>query len=177
MVIILNGTSSSGKSSILEKICDFSDDLYSPFSSDKIVCGSLSHKIDFENSEDFKIIDASYSAFRKSLGVFASHIPYIILDDVIWKSESLHEIIESFKTVDCFFVHVTAPINIIEKREQARTDRKPGTARSQYDFISHLSYDFVVDSSQQTPSEAAQSILQNLKPGNAIKNLAQTMAL
>lgn len=177
MVIILNGTSSSGKSSILEKICDFSDDLYSLFSSDKIVCGSLSHKINFESLEDSRIIDASYSAFRKSLRVFASHLPYIILDDVIWKKESLFEIVDSFKEFDCFFVHVTAPKEVIEMREKNRADRKPGTARNQYDFISHLPYDFVVDTGKQAPSEAAQSILQNLRPGDAIKNLAKTFLI
>lgn len=168
MVIVLNGTSSSGKSSILEKFCDLSADLYCPFASDRMVCGSLSHKIDFENADHFRLVEAAYSSFNQSLAFYAANLPFMIVDHVLWREQSLQEVVQALRSVETFFVHVNAPLAIIEAREFRREDRKAGTARAQYDFIAKQEYDFTVDTNQMSPESAAHAIAANLMVGTAL---------
>jgi chloramphenicol 3-O phosphotransferase len=55
---------------------------------------------------------------------------------------------------------------VLETRERQRADRTLGQARAQLPFVhAHGAYDFEVDTSQQTPAQAAASILEFLQRG------------
>lgn len=169
MVILLNGTSSSGKSSIVDSLNKKLDNLYFVFGVDKFLEPSMPHRLNMDLQEHIRIIDKSISGFNRTLGILANHIDYMIVDHVIHKPNWLEEVAQSLQEKEVFFVGVTAPLTVIEAREAAREDRQPGTARAQYDQIIRCEYDLIVDTSILSPSLAAHEIIKNLKPGQALQ--------
>ncbi len=130
MIIIINGTSSSGKTSLASKLLEKLNEPYFFFSIDNFLTPSMPQKINFEIPEDLKLIDESISGFNKALGAYALHIKYMIVDHVLQNPKWYDEIFKSLPRENVLFVGVTAPLNIIEERENKREDRKPGTARA-----------------------------------------------
>jgi len=68
MIILLNGTSSSGKSSIAQKLLEKLKEPYFIFGVDRFLEPSMPAKINMDKPEDMKIIDRSLSGFNKALG-------------------------------------------------------------------------------------------------------------
>ena len=63
--------------------------------------------------------------------------------------------------LDAHWVRVQIDLDLLEAREQARSDRMPGHARSQYhDAYRHPSYDAEVDTGVLDPDAAAAAVLQ-----------------
>lgn len=162
MIIILNGTSSSGKTSIANKLLEKLNAPYFFFSVDNFLSPSMPQRINFEIPEDLKLIDESISGFNKALGAYASHIEYMIVDHVLQNPKWYDEIFNSLNRKDVLFIGVTAPLSIIEERENKREDRKSGTARAQYEQMSKFTYDLIVDTSKMSPDECANLIINQL---------------
>ena len=169
MVIIINGTSSSGKSSIVASLSKKLDGLYFVFGVDKFLEPSMPCQINMGIPEHLKIIDRAISGFNQALGIYAQYIDFMIVDYVSNNPESLHVIAEGLAAKEVFFVGVTAPLSVIEARELERPDRQPGTARAQYELNQSYSYDLVIDTSVLSPDFAADEIIKHLKPGQALK--------
>jgi chloramphenicol 3-O phosphotransferase len=172
MIIFLNGTSSSGKTSIANKLIEKLKEPYFFFSVDSFLEPSMPKKINFDTPDDLKIIDRSISGFNKALGCYAQTINYMIVDHVLQYPNWIKEISEALESSEVCFVGVTAPLDIIESREKQRSDRQPGTARAQYKQISNYHYDILIDTSIVSPDQAADKIIENLKPGNALHKSA-----
>jgi chloramphenicol 3-O phosphotransferase len=83
MIIILNGTSSSGKSSIAQKLLEKLKEPYFIFGVDRFLGPSMLIKINMDIPEDLEIIDRSLSGFNKALGCYAQAIDFIIIDHVL----------------------------------------------------------------------------------------------
>lgn len=169
MIIILNGTSSSGKSSIISSLEKKLDGMYFVFGVDKFLEASMPINLNMEIPEHLQMIDSAISAFNLSLGNYSSYIDNFIVDHVLQNPNWVNEIGQGLKDKNVFFVGVTAPLNVIEMREKNRSDRKNGTARGQYEQMRQYQYDFVVDTSVLSPDQAAIEILKELKPGNALE--------
>jgi chloramphenicol 3-O phosphotransferase len=168
MVIFLNGTSSSGKTSIARALLDQLTDPYFYFSVDQFLEPSMPLRTNMDKPDDLSIVDRSISGFNQALRNYESTVDFMIVDHVLHKMEWLAEVAKALQTADVFFVNVTAPLDIIEKRESERSYRQPGTARTQYQVISSYKHDFTVDTSKLTPQEAATEIIRILAPGSAL---------
>jgi chloramphenicol 3-O phosphotransferase len=169
MIIILNGTSSSGKSSIINSLESKLNDLYFIFGVDKFLEPSMPKNLNMEIPEHLKVIDNAISGFNFSLENYSTYINNIIVDHVLQNPKWIHEVAHALKDKDVFFVGVTAPINIIEEREKQRGDRKIGTAKNQFEQMKKYEYDLIIDTSILTPDQAADEIIKNLKVGNVLK--------
>jgi len=160
MIIILNGTSSAGKSSIAEKLIDLSKDKrYFFFSVDNFLIHSIPLDINMEIKEDLELLDKAITGFNLSLGPLSAHIPNMIIDHVLQQENWHTEMFSGIKNIPHVFVHITAPLEVIENREKNRSDRKQGTAKAQYDQMFKYNYDLVIDTSINTPEQGAQVIL------------------
>lgn len=162
MIIILNGTSSSGKTSLAKELLKKLADRYFFFSVDNFLENSMPQDINMEIEDDLILLDKAISGFNQSFKAIANNIPYIIIDHVLQKESWYLELTSALKDQSTLFVHVTAPLEVIEKREATRNDRAPGTAKAQYEQISNYNYDFVVDTSLNTPEEGARLIINKL---------------
>ena len=141
MIIILNGTSSSGKTTLAKALLNKLDDRYFFFSVDNFLIHSMPENINMEVKEDLILLDRAISGFNQSFSAIAENIPFIIIDHVLQKKSWFIELFEAIKNKPTLFVHVTAPLDVIEKREASREDRAPGTAKNQYEQISKYKYD------------------------------------
>lgn len=169
MVIFLNGTSSSGKTSIVNSLSKKMSDLYFTFGVDKFLEPSMPVQLNMDIPEDLMLIDKSISAFNKSLGLYAKEIDHMIVDHVLQNPNWIYEVAEALADFDVLFVGVTAPLSIIEERERTRMDRQSGTARAQYEQMQKYKYDLIIDTSILSPDMAAEEVIKSLGSGKALK--------
>ena len=173
MVILLNGTSSSGKSSIVASLSNKLNDLYFVFSVDKFLEPAMPLRLNMDIPEHLKVIDRSISGFNQALAAYLKHTDYMIVDHVLQNPNWIQEVAKALINTDVFFVGVTAPLSIIEAREKERSDRQPGTARAQYEQMQKYEYDLVLDTSLMSSDSAAEEIIKNLRPGHSLKKYAR----
>jgi len=101
--------------------------------------------------------------------MFEGSIDYFVVDHVLQKELWLKEVAAALIGFETFFVGIKTPLNVLEMREQARPDRKPGTAREQIDKMARYRYDLEVDTSVLSPSECADAIIKDLRTGTALQ--------
>jgi chloramphenicol 3-O phosphotransferase len=88
----------------------------------------------------------------------------VILDDVIYDPRVLETAVETLPAEGVFFVGIRCPLEIAERREQARGDRARGGARAFYHLVhAHGIYDLEVDSAQYSPFECAMQVKEGLR--------------
>ena len=99
----------------------------------------------------------------------------LILDDVIFDPTALREAVNVLSAFNTLFVGVRCPLEVAKKREQDRGDRTLGLVEAHYDIVhSHGIYDLEIDTSILTSTECAGQIkdrLQNGPPPTAIQKL------
>jgi chloramphenicol 3-O phosphotransferase len=191
-VIYLNGTSSSGKSSIARALQERTDELYLHVQldvfmqmvpphgwdgADGMVVTSLTEhgiQVDFG-----PICQPLFSGFHRSLAALASAGNHLIVDDVLVEGGWLREAVEALADHEVCFVGVHCPAEVAEARERQRGDRAAGIARGQYDEVHrHGVYDVEVDTSLLTPQVCAERILeaqQRLRSPTAFERLRDRM--
>ena len=103
----------------------------------------------------------------------------LILDDVIFDPRALREAANVLPAYNTLFVGVRCPLEVAKQREQERGDRTLGLVEAHYDIVhSHGIYDLEMDTSVFTPTECASQIkdrLQNGPPPTAIQKLRDTL--
>ncbi len=83
----------------------------------------------------------------------------VIIDDVILEPEFLDDYLQVFTGLEVIFVGVKCPIDVISQREAARPGRFPGTALGHFKVChAHERYDVVVDTSVQSPGACAAQV-------------------
>lgn len=78
----------------------------------------------------------------------------LIIDDVSFGKEGVQEWRNALQEFNVLWVGVTAPLEIIEKREQERGDRKIGSARWQTEHVhTEVTYDVMINTGDKTLAE------------------------
>jgi len=165
-IIFLNGTSSSGKSSLAKELQENLEEIHLHISLDDI-WPMFPEKIlkldDWHNTIDMK----NYiSGFHKTIASYANAGVDVIVDHCCIEPIALDECVELFKDSRVIFVEVICSIDELRKREAKRDDRKVGQAESQIPlfnkFRQSYRYDIQVDTSANTSSECARMIIDML---------------
>jgi chloramphenicol 3-O phosphotransferase len=138
--IYLNGTSSSGKSSIARALQERTDELYLHVQldvfmqmvpphgwegADGMVLTSLPEhgaQVDFG-----PVCQPLFSGFHRSLAALASAGNHLIVDDVLLDDRWLREVVEALLDHEVCFVGVHCPVEVAEARERQRGDRAEGS--------------------------------------------------
>ena len=186
MIIFLNGSSSSGKTSIAKELQKMFDVPLLHMGIDNFLLMMPREKKWFERMSEqeysstgpgFTLVDTTendkpmiriefgpwgeklVTGMYEAIAAMVSQGFSVIVDDVVQRKESLECAVRSFKPFKTYFIGVKCPIKILEKREKERGDRAITMARGMYKRVhSFSSYDFEVDTSQYTPQECAEKI-------------------
>ena len=161
--ILLNGTSSSGKSSIARAIQKQASAPYIHLQVD-MVLGAVHWEGASVSERRDECFQACITNFHKSLPVLITPPFYGIIDHVILREDKYIECLDCLSDLSYITVGVRCPLEVAIKRELDRGDRKIGLAASQFDRVhSNREYDIEVDTSTMTPEQAAEIILSHIK--------------
>lgn len=151
-IIIINGPSSSGKTTLalaLQKQLEipfirFSFDLFiehKAFPSEQIKNGSFSWKA---------MRPSVFRGLHQCLPALATAGNNIIFDHIIETKEWLHQLISLIAELDVFFVGLHCSLPELERREIQRGDRHKGEAYRDFQSVHSItSYDLELDSENQ----------------------------
>jgi chloramphenicol 3-O phosphotransferase len=175
-VIVLNGGSSSGKSSLatcLQQQLDGTwltlgiDDLIRAMShgpTDRTVAGSMEFGPDgsIAVAERFRKAEASW---YEGLAAIARTGTGVIVDEVFLDGgQSQARLRAAFEGLDVLWVGVRCDAGVAEGRELQRPDRVRGMARDQAERVHEgVSYDIEVDTSDVSTAECAREIVASTK--------------
>jgi chloramphenicol 3-O phosphotransferase len=144
-IIFLNGTSSSGKTTLARELQNRLSEPYLHFSIDSFLA-MLPEKY-FSGAEEMalpNVISPIVSGMHRSIAAFADAGNNIIVDHVLQLKEWLNDCVNILSDYPVFLVGVHCPLQELERRESIR-DREPGTARYQFDIVhAHGEYDVQV---------------------------------
>jgi chloramphenicol 3-O phosphotransferase len=168
-IIYLNGTSSSGKTTIVYALHKRLDLPYLHCAIDHFEHMLPYLQIQRGVSLDLTLLQAGFTACIAALATAGNNL---IVDDVICEPLSypnaqrplttrdiLRQRVLSLEQFELLYVKVVCPLECAEERERDRGDRTLGLARFQYDRVHQGSqYDLTVDTSQQTAAACADAI-------------------
>jgi len=181
-VIVLNGTSSAGKSPLAAEmqnqlvarrscwvilgIDDFLGKLPAPWVRYREAGAHADEGVSFVRVGKDIVFRAGpvgralLGGYRRSVAAVARSGVNVIVDEVVLDEEAWDQWESELRGLDPFWVRVDCPIDVCEERERARSGRLPGLARSQATFVHrHPRYRVAVDTSKASPAELAQAVL------------------
>ncbi|MGW0931839.1 chloramphenicol phosphotransferase CPT family protein [Streptomyces sp. NPDC002644] len=161
-IIFLNGTSSSGKSSIARELLDILEDgVYFHLAVDSF--NAMRTKRELGAEELDAALRRTRMGFHRSIAAMAEVGNDLVVDHVLSEPWRLLDCLAVLPPEDVLFVGVRCPLDELVRREQARGDRPPGLAAYQYDLVhAHGDYDLECDTGTATPRACAQRIKEAL---------------
>ncbi len=169
-IIFLNGTSSSGKSTIAKALQERLSEPYMHFAVDGLFHLYPERILKPTSQEELmvlkQLIPSIVSGLHRSAAALAEAGNNLIVDHVLEKEAWLKECVELWAGLDTLFVGVKCPLHILEQREAERGDRAPGLAKLQYERVHvHGVYDVEVDTSILDVDECVTQIVESLEKG------------
>lgn len=96
------------------------------------------------------------TGMHRAIAAFAEAGNDVIVDYILYERDWLAELADALANVTATFVGVRVPLDVLEARERARGTSPVGHARSHYDTVhAHARYDVEVDSSQASAEQCA----------------------
>jgi chloramphenicol 3-O phosphotransferase len=183
-LIILNGTSSSGKSSILTHLQRLLTDAKTPAwhdgpwlnaGIDKFIFmlpGSYLNrplwdevlgKADHAGAQGHRL----FSGMHHALAALARQGNHLLVDHVLVEPRWVDECARLFADLPAYLIGIHCPLDVLEARERDRKDRTLGQARLQFDRVhQHGVYDLEIDSST-APADACAATIANFVAAGA----------
>ncbi|KAA3655676.1 MAG: chloramphenicol phosphotransferase [Chloroflexi bacterium] len=173
-IIILNGTSSSGKTSIVKALQKMLDDPFLDAGIDKFIWmlpkrylnQPLWDEVLGLATEAGPVGHRLFSGMHQTIAALSQAGNNVVADHVMVEKSWIDECAALFSTLPAWFVGIHCPLPVLEQREAARKDRTLGQARAQFDLVhAHSIYDFEVDTSKLSPEECALEIMRGVENG------------
>lgn len=157
-IIFLNGTSSSGKSSIADELLDILDDeVWFHLGVDMF--NAMRTKRAMEQSQFDEALKRTRMGFHRSIAAMVEAGNSVIVDHVLSEPWRLADCLDVLSPYQVLFVGVRCDVQELTRRETARGDRPSGLAAQQYDLVHrHGDYDLECDSGAYLPRECAEQI-------------------
>jgi chloramphenicol 3-O phosphotransferase len=160
-IIILNGASSSGKTTLGRALQRTLGHPYFYFSSDQLVEANILPEVD-RNAQAGEWAWSTmrprfFNGFHHCVAALASAGNSLIVEHIFESQSWLDDCVRLLAPFDVFFVGVHCPLLELERRERERGNRTIGEARSHLLDGIHTwgVYDFEVDTSLRSPEENA----------------------
>jgi chloramphenicol 3-O phosphotransferase len=186
-IVVLNGCSSAGKTSISNAIQALSKTPWLHVGIDTFI-GMLPSKFlefgdqaaegyySFVRSENERGACVHVKTEPKGDVFFQEHVPKvvqlladfghdIVVDEVIFDKVSLGQYLQKLSHHNVFLVQVTCDVDVLLERERLRGDRVIGLANDQFDRFQSFSYDYnlTVDTTTVSAMDNARRILAAFK--------------
>jgi chloramphenicol 3-O phosphotransferase len=154
MVILLNGASSSGKTSIARELLGILDGTWFHMPVDAFHAMRCDRDI---ADEDLQAeIDRTAKGFHRAVAGMAAGGNNLVVDYPLSRRWRLLDLLDLLVPEDTVLVGVRCPLPELERREIQRGDRQLGLAALQYGEVhSHELHDLDVDTSVHGPRECA----------------------
>ncbi len=183
-IILLNGSSSAGKTTLAMALQEELDEPYQHIALDQFrdglpgrfrgynsPSGTPGYRglnvvpMDHDNGERVTHVrfgDIGKRMLRgmhRAIAAFANEGNHVIVDDLMlhrWILEDYVDVLQGFYVL---FVGVRCPMDVVAEREKKRGGRFPGTAMSHfYEVHAHVLYDLEIDTSNVSPRDGARVI-------------------
>jgi chloramphenicol 3-O phosphotransferase len=149
-LILLNGASSSGKSSIARAVQARIEQPFWHISIDHLRDSGVL-PLDRIRSGEFDwaaMRGGFFQGFEQSLAAYAGCGANLIVEYIVETPEWMRRLLQVLQGLDVFFVGVHCDLGELERRELARGDRRLGDARRDYDTTHrHCLYDLELETS------------------------------
>ena len=157
-IILLNGASSAGKSTLSKALQAALPEPFWHFSIDHLLAAKiLPHER--LKSGDFHWKDlrpAFFEGFHRCLPALAEAGNNLIVEHIIETDAWMHRLAESLQPYDVFFVGLHCPLRELERRELARGDRRIGDAKKDFETtLARCIYDIELDSTMPLEENVA----------------------
>jgi chloramphenicol 3-O phosphotransferase len=178
-IILLNGTSSSGKTSIGRAIQQFADEPWLLLGADILgaICPPRYNGGD-RATEGFNWLPAGpgetalvlapwgqalIADWHRAIGTLARAGQNVVVDHILQDRGWLADCVEAWRDLLVLFVGVRCPLDVAEARESARPYLKRGYVRWSHPRVhAHDGYDLEVDTAAVDPEGCARMILDRL---------------
>ncbi|MGO4108138.1 chloramphenicol phosphotransferase CPT family protein [Paenibacillus sp. YAF4_2] len=174
LLVFLNGTSSSGKTSISTELINQKEILFYHLSIDDFFNNYnefINNKFPDEpiRAVDDQVVaqildDSIISVYYSTIKLLSEMGFNVIVDTVINNDKRFNEFLDQFFDHPTLFIGVICSKEELIRREQARGDRKIGLAASQFSKVYCFNeYDLEVNTEELNPIECAEKILSFIK--------------
>lgn len=158
LIIFLNGTSSSGKSSIAKELLPILDDTYFYMPVDAFHAMRTTPP-DLAPDQLRSVLKHTWMGFHRAVAGMAAGGNNIVVDHVFSEQWRLLDCLALFASADVVLVGVHCPLPELEQRERMRGDRPQGLAARQIAQVhTHGLYDIECDTSTTSPLDCARQI-------------------
>jgi len=179
-IILLNGTSSAGKTTVARAIQDVNPTPLQHISLDHFRDGMAGRYRGMNSHDDepgtrgLNVVPVggmtqlrfgdvgrlTLRGMRRAAAAFAATGIDVIVDDLLLEPDFLRDYLEVFAGFDVTFVGVHCDVDTLKAREQARPGRFPGTAVAHMKQVhAGCEYDVEVDTARIAPRECAERVL------------------
>ncbi|MBA2306661.1 hypothetical protein H0W26_00835 [Candidatus Dependentiae bacterium] len=182
-IIILNGPSAVGKSSIIKAFQDKQDTPWLGMGIDNLFIGVVSMKFLFDPGykvmQGFPTEDAGGKLFtlhigsegqkiikgmHRAIAAYARAGNNVIVDYIAYDPTWITDLQSSLQGINTIYVGVTASLETIQQREKSRGTSPEGHGRSLYESVHKgWNYNLKIDTDALTPDQVADLIAQYLK--------------
>jgi len=185
-IILLNGASSAGKTSLLRALQDALPEPYLEAGLDKFIWMLPRRYLDRPLWDEVmgRVVAAGpvghhlVTAMHQTIALLADAGWNVLADHVLVEPAWLDDCAERFAGRDALLVGVRCPLEVLEERERARKDRTLGQARLYHERVhAHGEYDLEVDTSLHSPQECARQVCDWLAAGHTPGALRRLKAI
>jgi chloramphenicol 3-O phosphotransferase len=147
-IILLNGASSSGKSTLAQALQAALDEPFWHFSIDHLMAARVLPKARIDSGEFPwpSLRGGFFDGFHRCLPALADAGNNLVVEHIVESSAWMQTLIGLLGHLDVFFVGVHCPLVELERRERSRGDRPIGDAKADFETTHAFAlYDFEVD--------------------------------
>jgi chloramphenicol 3-O phosphotransferase len=141
-IILLNGTSSAGKSTLARALRPLLPDTFCYYASDQLADAGFRPQ---DPDARWHGREAFFSGFHRSIAAFAAAGLDLVVEHVIEQASWAEQLRDVLRPFDVFWVGVRVPLNILKDRERARGDRSLGEAGEHFGTHDHCVYDLEIE--------------------------------
>lgn len=168
-IILLNGASSSGKSTLAAALQLMLDEPFWHYSIDHLLAAKVlpTERIDEGHFSWRDLRPRFFAGFHATLPVLAEAGNNLVVEHIIETAEWMDRLARLLHAHDVYFVGLHCPLEELERRESARGDRRVGEARGDFETTHRFcSYDLEVSSSRPV-QRVAQEVVAGWKSRSA----------
>ncbi|WNZ13205.1 phosphotransferase-like protein [Streptomyces sp. 11x1] len=153
-IIFLNGTSSSGKSTIARELLRILDEPYFHMPVDAF--HAMRTRREMPPDRLTTVLHRTWRGYHRAVAGMAAAGNNVVMDHVLSAEWRLRDCLDLFVPRDVVFVGVHCAPDELQRRERERGDRPPGLAARQLEQVhTHGVYDVECDTSRSDPLQCA----------------------
>lgn len=173
-IIVINGASSSGKSSLLSALQRDFEEPYLDCGIDKFIWMLPARYLDRPLWDEVLGLAAEagpaghrlFSGMHEALAVLSRTGNNLLVDHVFVEKAWVMQCARLFAELPAYLIGLRCPLNVLEERERSRKDRTLGQARTQHELVHHhVYYDLELDTAELSVEECAERVMSLVNSG------------